>query len=1062
MKERKIEDLSLAGRFFKKSALASIILHGIFIVAIVTLSKISVAYIQKLKEEKKQEIAEKQQKIEEEAYAEDQLTEDIKELLEELYPEMDIDELEDITEKILAEIEDEKLKEEINDIFDKEQSDNAEEKDHEEYLANLLKELEKVLKNATAENDDDILEQQLLDELIYEELPEIDNQLDNRLKRETLQEIILKALLESSIAVAKQAKEDFEKAQRESSAKENKEQYEYTTEKIKELKKQTEELVKVARKKDQKKVVKIAENIVELAKIAEQNLKSLTPYSQDKEKEDDIEKMKSSSFDNLLKSTMTKSSTDKKTDELKIKKNLKQANRLLKEKIEDESNKNNALRYKLSSDEVIEYHKPMDKIRKLNTKAANLNKPNIDSIKKSIEALQEQKTTREKLISEIEKRRDTKIAEHKVVRDDLENISKVIKQYSEDSFKKDKDTIVELLKEAETKKSIDEKVVTLKEELKTGSETDKKERAENFRNIAKEEVQKTRESNKELQSTPSENTDSDNTDSESTDSEKSDSKAESSEKKDAEKKGFGAGGQKKGMSSAADIAEIVMQSIEHEKSGKKSSLSKPQRNSEKKGTSSSSSSHKNNDQTRSGKQSNGSQAKKPDIKMLAGKRRSRLREFSEKTRREILLRNMNADTPKAPPLLKFAHPTANGKMETTQHPSAMIYTGKIDKQEKKELDPARKRIRPEKFKHGDYHAIPFSKKEKVIDGKNDDWDWNGSLIIKDAHQDTHMSWRPDGLYFFAKIRDRSGEFEYDSESNMLKAFWEYDTIELWLDMKNSKVDSTTKEDCQQFFLWPKLSGVRNRSQLREVNWSSRNHLVGENIKNHNNKHNYVATIEHPDHKGYDIEAFFPRAILRNLDYFKAGQVLGFLYVVDFSYQKNLEVSSIKNYKLGFQYSVIPKSWGNLHLLGTDAKLQTLDANNKPMEHPLVETSQPLGIMVTDPDSNTDIYAVNFVTVRARNRFGFNGETKNSASEEFGDWEDIRLIETGKNTGIFQGKIATTLLPSITSDEKLGVQPGDIIDLYYNDHVKTAGEYDKKLHVKVSVISPIFVISGKNK
>ena len=279
MKEKKLEDLPIAGGFFKRSAITSLVIHGIFIIILVVLSKISLEYVQKLKEEKKEEIAQKQQAVEEEAFAEHQLANDVKELLKEIYPNIEEEELKDVAEKILEEIDDEKLKKEINDIFEKEQDDIATEEDHEEYLKHLLEELEKVRDNAIAENDDDMLEQQLLDELLYEDLPNIDNQLDNALKIESLQEIALRALLESGMTVAKQANSDFAKARRESTRLEDKQQYEYTTKKINELKSETRKLIMAVTKRNQKASVKSAENIIELAKAAEENLKMLDPYA---------------------------------------------------------------------------------------------------------------------------------------------------------------------------------------------------------------------------------------------------------------------------------------------------------------------------------------------------------------------------------------------------------------------------------------------------------------------------------------------------------------------------------------------------------------------------------------------------------------------------------------------------------------------------------------------------------------------------------------------------------------------------------------------------------------
>ena len=77
----------------------------------------------------------------------------------------------------------------------------------------------------------------------------------------------------------------------------------------------------------------------------------------------------------------------------------------------------------------------------------------------------------------------------------------------------------------------------------------------------------------------------------------------------------------------------------------------------------------------------------------------------------------------------------------------------------------------------------------------------------------------------------------------------------------------------------------------------------------------------------------------------------------------------------------------------------------------------------------------------------------------GDWEDVRLRETGKATGLFEGWLKTTLLPSINGDEKLGVQQGDILDVFYNDAIQRAGEYNRRLDAEVHVVAPVHLVTG---
>ncbi len=434
----------------------------------------------------------------------------------------------------------------------------------------------------------------------------------------------------------------------------------------------------------------------------------------------------------------------------------------------------------------------------------------------------------------------------------------------------------------------------------------------------------------------------------------------------------------------------------------------------------------------------------------------RTRKLSMNTQKEILSKNAVTVVSKEPPVLRFAKPTLQSEQTNTLQISQDIYVGKLHKREVATLNPNRPRKAHPKFADTDFCAVPFCTTVPKLDG--DPSDWNLEHTRLSPGKDVFMQWRPDGLYVLALVQDKSGQFEKADKKTMEDNFWNFDCMEIWFDMKNSKAAKTAQHACQQFWVAPQLPGIRDRNELWEVVWGGHGYKAQRNGQGKQ----YVGSKVHPGNTGYNIEYFIPRAHLTNLKFFRAGQVIGFLYAINHSSNYSIMTSSLRNYNPNFHYSSQPSSWGNLQLLGTDAALNTLTAEGTAAEYPTVEVSKSLGLMVNDPDSNTDIGAINAVTVRVRNRYGFDGNEKNAEGELLGDWEDVRLQETGKNTGVFKGWVRTTLLPSTTGDEKLGVQPGDILDVDYNDYVRMAGEYDQKMHVEVQVVSPVYNVEGANK
>lgn len=427
--------------------------------------------------------------------------------------------------------------------------------------------------------------------------------------------------------------------------------------------------------------------------------------------------------------------------------------------------------------------------------------------------------------------------------------------------------------------------------------------------------------------------------------------------------------------------------------------------------------------------------------------------------KRIFTENINFESIRVPPVIKFAKPTANGlPLEAREH-SAEVFSGatKVNASFKeKQKNPERPRIKHEKFTKGNFTPVPYLKNKPLIDGKSDDWQLDKGWMKSDKR--ISMGWRSDGLYFFATIRDRTDIFEKAPMEEMFATWWRFDCVELWIDMQNSKSDDTNKFDCQQFTFWPALKNIRNSPEIYEILWGKR--AVKASFKERkqimvSDSQTYVASVEHADQRGYDMEIFIPHERLSNHDYFKGGQVAGFLYIIN--HGNLVEDSSLEFYKEGYEgYSGHPSSWGNIQFLGTDAKIEQINKDRKIVKERVVEASTNLSLQVNDSDSNQNPNIIDKVTLRVKNENDFDGNKSENT-----DWEDILLTETGKNTGVFTGIITLTVGASKPGDNSLCAHAGDTLNAYYNDHIQIAGEYDEKMHVKIKVIAPVQNITGRN-
>ena len=1099
----RLSDLPIAGKHMKRSVQYSTGLHLLLVGLLLLLSVTSQQRIEALTRLKQERVEQEKKEKLEDAVAEQQIEQDLKEVLADLNPEADAKEIEALQAALEEQMDTERLKEDV--IASMNEEDPEQQERQESYLNKLQEELSAHLPAAIQATEDDVLEQRLLEELVYEDLPDVDNNIENALKRDDLEDLAQQALAEKADAVAAltrtqinrersesqrgQERDKIHKAKREALQEQLKRAHdseapkETVLEAVQELTQHSQEQLAILRQQnpytdealqipvqDSQNALQDAETEwtqaikqeqaarAEFEKSGQAAIQQLTDTLAEHRADAGVQKAQATTKRLAQEAQARLQDKQRKTQDATAKINELQAHaqRVLKDRLTAAQAQSNAAQVKQAHQaradhqrareqlvkkrnevmrRALQHHqqvlKEADQLQRRFARTKSLEEP-MSALKKQLDAHRRQGTpkdaeqlhklqqataaldqARKTFAQAVNQERTQSLASTERALQELQALTRDVAALQGLNQEQQRDATIAAIKETMLSERIAQKAEHLHKQLRQGTDSEKKQRAEQFQLTASDAVSAAQQQQAEKSATV---------------------KGAADEASTEQKQTL------PHLSMSASLQNILAQKIDR--------VSTRAEQDDK--------AEKHSDETPiQAAVSSGFRGIEVDAKALGQRLHSRwqFRKLSLAEKKEILVRNAVSALAQPPPVLRFARPTLDAAKENERVGSADVYVGQISKREIASLDPNRPRQSHPQFQKTDFSAVPFCQSIPTLDGDPSDWDLERTRLH--AGKDVFMQWRPDGLYVLALIRDKSGSFEQAAIEQMQQNFWDYDTMEIWFDMKNSKAKKTDQHACQQFWACPKLPGIERDHQLWEIVWGAH----GRKLLRSGPGKPYIGSRVHDDQRGYNLEYFIPRALLTNLNYFRAGQVLGFLYVINSSHNPEHMQSSLEHFNPHFHYSSQPSSWGNLQLLGTDAVLHTLTASGEAAEYPSVEVSQSLGLMVTDPDSNTDIGAVNAVTVRVKNRYGFDGRERDADGVELGDWEDVRLLETGKNTGVFKGWVSTTLLPSATGDQKVGVQPGDKLDVLYSDYVRMAGEYDEKMQVEVAVVSPILQVTG---
>ncbi|MSQ95149.1 MAG: hypothetical protein EXR98_11420 [Gemmataceae bacterium] len=292
------------------------------------------------------------------------------------------------------------------------------------------------------------------------------------------------------------------------------------------------------------------------------------------------------------------------------------------------------------------------------------------------------------------------------------------------------------------------------------------------------------------------------------------------------------------------------------------------------------------------------------------------------------------------------------------------------------------------------------------------------VVVTPKTQKAYLAYCPKGLLVGVEVVDTSGELENAGKPGRgAWPFWDNDAIEIYIDTLNQRPQRRGAPNLHQFFAFPLgttgdagIGGYESRI-LRDPagreDWTIVSHAsVGVNPMLRAGKKTAA---------GWTMELLIPKSALRHGD-LKPGQILGFELQIDTG--TNL-FYFWANDNPQIRVSTNPDAWGEVGLAGTDARIEVLDAGNKPVQ--TFVPGKPITVRVTDADMNLDRMNKEKINVTLLSKSG--------------DRKTLLLEETGPNTGVFVGSMATRLSIGKREEKVLEVLAGESQVVEYLDLIR---------------------------
>jgi len=315
----------------------------------------------------------------------------------------------------------------------------------------------------------------------------------------------------------------------------------------------------------------------------------------------------------------------------------------------------------------------------------------------------------------------------------------------------------------------------------------------------------------------------------------------------------------------------------------------------------------------------------------------------------------------------------------------------------------------------DWKDVPALALLPVLKGN---WD---KVKSRPEKQLAYAAWCRDGLLLAFDVEDTTAGVESPGNLNQ---FWLYDNVEIFLDTLNTKSPGRGEPHTHQFCVFP--FGVPGKPDLTGyevfVRGDAADLVALDRLS--------IRRAAKKTPRGWTLEVLLTADRLKKAD-LAPGRVVGFNVQIDTG--SDLYYYWTANEK--FRTSMHPDTWGDLQLLGSDAKIAFLDDAGKAGAE-MVVPGKALRVRVEDPDMNLHPAKKDRVGVVVR-----------TAS---GESRALVLEETTPTSGVFEGAYATALNVGGGPAAVLPVYEGEAVTAEYLDQVRAYGERNETVTAKLPV------------
>lgn len=371
---------------------------------------------------------------------------------------------------------------------------------------------------------------------------------------------------------------------------------------------------------------------------------------------------------------------------------------------------------------------------------------------------------------------------------------------------------------------------------------------------------------------------------------------------------------------------------------------------------------------------------------------------------------------------------------------------RLDTLRKPAVDAPERKVADPDFPTPAWGGAPMNDVPLTIDGDLSDWgDLTHPLRLRweardaenqiDSGIDVHIRWSAKGLFAAYTVQDGNGIVQPPANGP-----WDGDAFEWWLDLDNSRRNSSGKSDtAYQFLLAP--FGVAGADDRRAFEYTHGQRQMKHGLHDLSGR-GFAAGRQVAG--GYSVEVYISRdALIKPI--LLPGQVLALNVSVNLGRHADSKIWQWSSSKAIGTFAK-PDTWGDVVLLGADAKLRFFDATTADSADDeagidFVLPGQALGLEVKDADMN--------IREDIRDRV-----PASLGVEGGGDRLFVILEETGPSTGVFRASVDTAAFLAEADDHTVAARPGDLLCLTYQDPRAAYGEQNREIRAWLPVAHPV--------